>query len=160
MDRAGIALSVVSLTMPGIEGIHDKGTAVEIARKVNDDLYQRYRTGPHSDRFRVFGCVPMQDPEEAAVEAERCIHELGCVGILINGFSNISSTQVQYLDEPQCAPFWAKLAELDVPLYLHPRIPPPDQMRVYKDYECLAGSPWGFGAETVAHIIRLMISGK
>ncbi|OAP53743.1 hypothetical protein AYL99_12081 [Fonsecaea erecta] len=155
MDRAGIALTVVSLTMPGIEGILDKATAVDFARKVNDELYQRYRTGPHSQRFRVFGCVPMQDPEAAALEAERCVRDLGCVGVLINGFSNISSTDVQYLDEPQCAPFWAKLEELDVPLYLHPRPPPPDQMRVYKGYEYLAGSPWGFGAETAAHVIRL-----
>lgn len=160
MDRAGIAETVVSLTMPGIEGICDKATAVDLARRVNDDLHQRYRTGPHGDRFRVFGCVAMQDPEAAALEAERCVRELGCVGVLINGFSNLSTTEVQYLDEPQCEPFWAKLEELDVPLYLHPRIPPPDQMRIYKGYEFLAGSPWGFGAETAAHVIRLMVSGK
>ena len=163
MDRAGVALTVISLTMPGIEGILDKSTAVETARKVNDELHQRYQTGPHASRFRVFGCVPMQDPHAAAVEAERCIRELGFIGILINGYTNIGgqgdANTVQYLDEPQCDPFWAKLEELDVPLYIHPRIPPPNQTRAYRGYEYLAGSPWGFGTETAIHAIRLMISG-
>ena len=82
------------------------------------------------------------------------------MGVLVNGYSNIRGVgTVQYLDEPVCEPFWQKLEELDVPLYLHPRIPPPDQMRIYQGYEFLAGSPWGFGVETAAHAIRLMASG-
>ena len=32
-------------------------------------------------------------------------------------------------------------------------------MRLFKGYEFLAGSPWGFGTETAGHSIRLMISG-
>ena len=160
MDQAGIALTVVSLTMPGIEGIFDVATAVETATKVNDEIHQMYNSGKHAHRFRAFGCVPMQDPAAAAKEAERCIKQLGFVGILVNGFSNMGGADsVQYLDEPQCEPFWAKLEELDVPLYLHPRIPPPGQMQVYKGYEFLAGSPWGFGVETAMHAIRLMVSG-
>ena len=102
----------------------------------------------------------MQDPHEAVKEAERCVKELGCCGILVNGYCNIGSiNDVQYLDEPQCGPFWAKLAEFDMPLYLHPRIPPPDQLRVFRGYEFLAGSPWGFGRETAEHALRLMLSG-
>ncbi|KAF9893243.1 hypothetical protein FE257_011673 [Aspergillus nanangensis] len=160
MDKAGVALTVVSLTMPGIEGIFDPAVAVETARKVNDEIHELYTTGPHASRFRAFGCVPMQDPEAAALEATRCVLELGCVGILVNGFSNIGDADtVQYLDEPQCEPFWAKMEELKVPLYLHPRIPPPGQLGPYKGYEFLGGSPWGFGVETANHAIRLMISG-
>ena len=160
MDEAGVALTVVSLTMPGIEGIFDPETAVETARKVNDETHKLYYTGKHADRFRAFGCVAMQDPKAAAAEAERCVKELGFVGILINGYSQIGDSEtVQYLDEPQCEPFWAKLEELDVPLYLHPRIPTLGQSRVYRGYEFLAGSPWGFGVETATHSIRLMVSG-
>ena len=160
MDEGGVALTVISLTMPGIEGIFEASTAIETAKKVNDEIHKIYLSGPHKDRFRAFGCVPMQDPKAAAAEAERCVKELGFIGILINGFSNIGDENtVQYLDEEQCEPFWAKLEELQVPLYLHPRIPPPNQMRAYKGYEFLAGSPWGFGTETATHSIRLMISG-
>ncbi len=160
MDRAGVALTVVSLTMPGIEGIFDAKTAVETARKVNDETHRIYCTGKYADRFRALGCVPMQDPKAAAAEATRCINELGFVGILINGYSQIGDAEtVQYLDEPQCEPFWATLEELDVPLYLHPRIPTPGQSRIYRGYEFLAGSPWGFGVETAMHTIRLIVSG-
>ena len=160
MDAAGMAITAVSLTMPGIEGIFSASVAVETAKKVNDQMYKLYKTGAHANRFLTWGCVAMQDPKAAAEEAERCVKELGCCGILINGYSNVGGVNdVQYLDEPQCDPFWAKLSELDVPLYLHPRIPPPDQIRIFKGYEFLAGSPWGFGRETAEHALRLMVSG-
>ena len=160
MDGAGVALTVVSLTMPGIEGIFDPAVAVKTARQVNDEIHKLYTAGKHASRFRAFGCVPMQDPTAAAAEAERCVRDLGFIGVLINGFSNVGDANtVQYLDEAQCAPFWAKISELDVPVYLHPRIPPPNQMQIYRGYEFLGGSPWGFGVETAMHAIRLMISG-
>lgn len=44
---------------------------------------------------------------------------------------------IEYLDEPQNLPFWKKLVELDVPLYLHPRNPAPSQQRAYKGYKGL-----------------------
>ena len=121
MDAAGVDLAVVSLTMPGIEGIFDTAVAVETSRKVNDEIHEMYTAGPHASRFRAFGSVAMQDPTSAAAEAERCVKELGFIGVLINGFSNIGDADtVQYLDEPQCDIFWAKIAELNVPVYIHP----------------------------------------
>jgi predicted TIM-barrel fold metal-dependent hydrolase len=162
MDAAGIAITAVSLTSPGIQGVFDKVTAIDFAIRANDQMHKLYRTGPHAHRFRTWGSVAMQDPQAAAKEAERCVKELGCIGILINGFTNIGSPdafEIQYMDEAQCDPFWAKLSELDVPLYLHPRIPAPGQTRSLKGYEFLAGSPWGFARETAEHCLRLMCSG-
>jgi gamma-resorcylate decarboxylase len=160
MDAAGVALAVVGLTMPGIEGIFDAREAIDAATRVNDEIRARYTAGEHAGRFRAFGCVPMQDPKAAAAEAERCVHELGCVGILVNGHTDLGDADtIQYLDEPQCEPFWEKLAELDVPLYIHPRVPAPSQQRIYQDYESLSCSPWGFTAETSMHAVRLMMSG-
>ncbi|MCJ1436653.1 hypothetical protein MMC27_006034 [Xylographa pallens] len=162
MDASGTAIMAVSLTAPGIEGVFDPVQAVELARKVNDQFHKIYRTGPYAHRFRTWGCVPMQDPKAAAEEAERCVRELGCVGIFINGYSNVGNPadlEIQYLDEPQCEPFWAKVAELDVPVYLHPRIVATGQMRIFRGYEFLAGSPWGFARETAEHALRLMLSG-
>lgn len=160
MDEAGIALSVLSLTMPGIEGVFDPKLAVEYARRVNDEIHQLYVAGKYKDRFRAFACVAMQNPEAAAKEAVRAVRELGALGVLINGFSNIGDDNtVQYLDEPLCEPLWAVLEELDVPLYLHPRISSPSQLRAYKNLEFFSGSPWGFQVETATHALRLMLSG-
>lgn len=160
MDETGIDISVLSLTMPGIEGVADPVLAVKYAREVNDEIYKLYVTGKYSNRFRAFACVAMQDPEAAAAEAKRAVRELGAVGVLINGFSNVGDANtVQYLDEPQCEPFWAAIEELDVPVYLHPRISSPSQLRAFKGLEFFSGSPWGFQAETATHAFRLMLSG-
>jgi predicted TIM-barrel fold metal-dependent hydrolase len=45
------------------------------------------------------------------------------------------------------------------PCTLHPRSPLPNQRRVYEGYPVLADAPWGFGAETAAHTLRLILSG-
>ena len=102
----------------------------------------------------------MQNPVAAADEAERCVKELECSGININGYSNIGgANDIHYLDEPQCRPFWAKISELDVLVYLHLRYVAPNQTRAFRGYVFLAGSPWGFGRETAEHVLRLMLSG-
>jgi 2,3-dihydroxybenzoate decarboxylase len=70
-----------------------------------------------------------------------------------------SANNIAYLDDPINTPFLKKVVELDVPIYLHPRMPPPDQQRVYQDYNFHAASPWGFSSEISAHVLRLMVSG-
>lgn len=159
MDRNGIGISILSLTQPGIEGILDTRAAIDAARKANDyaatELVSR-----HPDRLRMFASVPLQDPEAAAHELERAVRELGAVGALVNGYTNIGDENTaRYLDEAPVDPFWNKVSELGVPVYLHPRIPLPSQQRIYEGYEGLLGSAWGFGFETATHALRLILSG-
>jgi predicted TIM-barrel fold metal-dependent hydrolase len=40
----------------------------------------------------------------------------------VNGYSNLGSGTL-YLDDNRFDPFWEALEELQVPLYLHPRLP-------------------------------------
>ncbi|SDQ16451.1 amidohydrolase family protein [Actinopolyspora saharensis] len=158
MDRNGIGVSILSLTQPGIEGVTDTGKAVDLARRMNDQAAEL--VARHPERLRAFAAVPLQDPEKAADELERAVRELGFVGALVNGYSNVGDeTTAQYLDEPQVDPFWARVQQLGVPVYLHPRIPLPDQQRIYRGYEGLLGSAWGFGQETATHALRLILSG-
>lgn len=161
MDDGGISYQIVSLTSPGIEGILNADEAVELARKTNDHIYETY-VRAYPERFGWICSVPLQQPVEAAKELERCVTQLGALGVLINGFTNMSAediNEIQYLDEPQCDPFWAMLSKLDVPLYLHPRLPPPSQQRLYKGYPNLAQAAYGFGVETGGHALRIMCSG-
>jgi predicted TIM-barrel fold metal-dependent hydrolase len=100
----------------------------------------------------MFACIPTQDPDAAAAELERAVSELGAVGVMVNGYTNIGDNQTgRYLDHPSFAPLWSTLAELDVPLYLHPREPLPSQTLIYDGYPSLVGSAWGFGHETATH---------
>ena len=51
------------------------------------------------------------------------------------------------------------MAELDVPLYLHPRPALPGGQDLYQGHREMVGATWGFGTETAAHTVRLLLSG-
>jgi gamma-resorcylate decarboxylase len=158
MDRGGIERMVLSLTQPGIQGIPDRAIAVDTAKRMNDDLAKILAA--HPNRFAGFAAVALQDVRAAGDELERAVSQLGFKGALINGYSNIGDMDTaQYLDEPPVWDFWARVEALGVPVYLHPRSPLPGQRRIYEGYPVLADSPWGFGAETAVHTLRLMLSG-
>jgi predicted TIM-barrel fold metal-dependent hydrolase len=163
MDRYGIermvlSRMVLSLTQPGIQGIPDRAIAVDTAKRMNDDLAAI--VAAHPGRFTGFAAVALQDVRAAGDELERAASQLGFKGVLINGYSNIGDANTaQYLDEAPVWDFWARVDALGVPVYLHPRSPLPSQRRVYEGYPVLADSPWGFGAETAVHTLRLILSG-
>jgi gamma-resorcylate decarboxylase len=159
MDRCGIELMVLSLTQPGVQALTDAAKAVEVARRINDELAERF-VAAYPRRFAAFASLPMQDIAAAGDELERAVKQLGFKGAMINGYSNIGDPDsAQYLDEAPVWEFWARVAELDVPIYLHPRDPLPSQRRIYDGYPVLIGSAWGFGVETAGHTLRLMLSG-
>lgn len=151
MDEAGIEISVLSLTDPGIQGISDTNIAIDLAYKTNDFLAERISKNPN--RFRGFACLPLQAPISAAKELERCVHQHGFVGGLVNG-----QTQGSYLDEQKFHPFWKKVEELNVPIYLHPGNPQHIPSS-YKDQHELAGPLWGWTVETGTHALRMVFSG-
>jgi gamma-resorcylate decarboxylase len=158
MDRCGIECMILSLTQPGIQGIPDRTIAVDTAKRMNDDLAGILAA--HPNRFAGFAAVALQDVRAAGDELERAVSQLGFKGALINGYSNIGDMNTaQYLDEPPVWDFWARVESLGVPVYLHPRSPLPNQRRAYEGYPVLADSPWGFGAETGIHTLRLILSG-
>jgi predicted TIM-barrel fold metal-dependent hydrolase len=157
MDQTGIELSILSLA-PGIEEIYDKKRAVQVARRTNDLVANA--TAKNPNRFRSFAALPLQDPEEAIKELIRCIKELGFVGALISGFSQIGVEDTSYyLDIPMYRQFWAEVEKLDVPVYLHPREPLPSQQKAYEGHPWLLGAAWAFGVETATHALRLIGSG-
>jgi predicted TIM-barrel fold metal-dependent hydrolase len=158
MDQAGIETMVLSLNAPAVQAIPTIGRAAEIARQGNDFLAEEVRR--HPDRFAGFAALPMQDPELAALELERCVRDLGFRGALVHGFSQVGSSEtVAYYDGPQYRPFWQILESLDVPFYLHPRNPLPERSPIYDGHPWLMGPTWAFGAETAVHALRLIGSG-
>lgn len=160
MDAANITKTVLLYGSPGIQGVFNTTFAVEAARFVNDEIARVYTRGNYSGRFDFWCSNALQDPPSAAAELERCVKELGGVGSFVGGYTNNGSADsAVYLDHPSNRVFLEKVVELDVPIYLHPRTPPPGQQLVYEGYNFLAGSAWGFSSETAAHALRLMVSG-
>jgi gamma-resorcylate decarboxylase len=159
MDRFGIETMILSLTSPGVQGMTEARRAIEFAHRTNELITEKFvRT--YRGRFYAFANVALQEPRAAADELERAVRDLDMKGALVNGFSNIGDADTaQYLDEPPVWEFWERVAQLDVPVYLHPREPLPSQRRIYEGYPALVGSAWGFGHETGTHAVRLMLSG-
>ncbi|MDH4072361.1 MAG: amidohydrolase family protein [Gammaproteobacteria bacterium] len=158
MDAAGIELAVLSLNAPGVQGILDADTAMDVARKGNDRAAAAVQKYPQ--RYAAFAALPMHYPDAAAAELRRCVQELGFRGCMINGFQQVGDPDnVKYYDLPEYRSFWATVAELDVPFYLHPRMQIPSQARNYDGHPWLMSAPWGFAVETSIHALRLCGSG-
>ena len=161
MDAHGIDTMILSLNAPAVQAITDRKKAIEISRRANDVLAEECAKRP--DRFRAFAALPLQDPEAAAEELNRCVKDLGMVGALVNGFSQDQAQgdgkELLYYDLPQYRSFWGEVAKLDVPFYLHPRNPLPQDSRIYDGHPWLLGPTWAFAQETAVHALRLIGSG-
>lgn len=156
MDASGIAMAVLSHTVPGVQGIVEPARAVAAAREANEFLAGEVMA-KHPHRFAGFAGVPLQDPRAAARELEHAVTRLGLKGAMINGYTDTADGRGAYLDEPQFLPFWEAAAALEAPVYLHPR--PPLGQRIYEGHQELTGATWGFAAETATHALRLVYSG-
>jgi predicted TIM-barrel fold metal-dependent hydrolase len=156
MDASGISVSILSHTVPGVQGIVDPNAATTAAREINDRLASEISRQP--TRYAGFASIALQDLASAPLELERAITRLGLKGAMINGYTNTRDPQrVEYLDDPKFLPFWEAAASLGVPIYLHPR-PALDQ-RIYEGHSELIGATWGFAPEAATHALRLIYSG-
>jgi 2,3-dihydroxybenzoate decarboxylase len=151
MDDAGIDIFVLSQTSPGVQAEKDAAVAVQRARETND--YLQTQIQQHPDRYRGFAHLPMQDVQAASDELERCVKDLGFLGALING-----STNGNYLDAECYFPFWERVVELDVPIYIHPANPQV-QPYVLDGYPVMQGALWGWSLDNSCHFLRMLFSG-
>ena len=151
MDAAGIDIFVLSQTSPGVQIEKDPKVAVQRAREANDYLQGQIEL--HPDRYRGFAHLAMQDVQAAGDELERCVKDLGFVGALING-----NTNGVYLDDARYLPFWERVVQLDVPVYIHPA-DPYVQPYVFEGYPVMQGAVWGWSVDNSSHFLRLLFSG-
>ncbi len=151
MDAAGIELSVLAVTTPGVQAVADTKLAVRLAREANDLLARQVQKRPR--RYAGFAHLPTQDGVAAGAELERAVKELGFKGALING-----QTRGHYLDADMYLPFWERVQDLDVPIYLHPG-QLADQPVMFAGRPELDGPVWAWTADTAAHALRLVFAG-
>ena len=157
MDAAQIDMQILSLTSPGAEQL-EAAEAAPLARETNDLLADALRRRP--TRFGGFATLPTADPNAAAAELERTIHDYGFQGALINGH-----IQGRYLDDKFFWPIFERAEALNVPIYLHPTQPPKPVIEAsYGGFapivtDMLAGAGWGWHIETAVHVIRIILGG-
>jgi predicted TIM-barrel fold metal-dependent hydrolase len=115
MDACGVDMQILSLSAPGLEQL-DPTTGTALARKANNTLSEVIKQYP--ERFMGYAALAPGNPQEAADELERCVHELGFKGW--NTHSNYGDT---YLDDKKYLPIIEQAEKLNVPIYLHPTVP-------------------------------------
>lgn len=113
MDRMGVDVQALSVAPPQFYYWTDPGLGRRLARLQNEHLAEL--VAGHPDRFTGLGTVPMQDAEAAVAELDHCVTQLGLRGVEI-----CSSVNGLDLDQPRFRPFFARAAELDVVVLLHP----------------------------------------
>ena len=151
MDETGIDMQVLSLVSPGVQML-DAATAVSAMKRIDNQLAEVVRARP--DRFAGLATLAPQNPQESADELERAVRELGLKGACIN-----SQTKGEYLDDKKFWPIFERAEKLDVPVYIHARLPSNQMVKAFMGYPGLALAFWGYGAETSLHAVRLICSG-
>lgn len=159
MDANGITMQVLSVDSSGANLLPAKDGPA-FASHYNDLIAERIKG--FEDRFAAFAHLPMTAPLAAADELERAVKAYNFRGAMIRGL-----TQDRFLDEPEFAPIFQRAEKLDVPIYLHPGLPPKGIADIYYKSlpgqtgmaEALACYGWGWHAETALHVLRLLYSG-
>ena len=157
MDEAGIDVEVLSNSGPGPDLVPGPD-GVAMAREINDHLAAA--CAKHPDRFAGFASLPMQAPDAAVKELSRAVKELGFVGAMVNG-----TTEGKFLDDPSYDGILAVAADLDVPIYIHPHIPPAAVREAYFGGlpdgagRVLETAGWGWHSEVAVHVLRMVVAG-
>jgi aminocarboxymuconate-semialdehyde decarboxylase len=112
MDRTGIALQALSLTVPMVY-FAEGDLGARLAAVHNDAMSEAHRAFP--DRFVGCATLPMQDPKRALSELERAAALPGIRGVYMG--TNVNGRE---LSDPGFTPIFARCEQLRLPVLLHP----------------------------------------
>ena len=113
MDRQGIDMQVlIPVPFQAYYSIRNKKghKAIEI---INNTLSKVSIHRP--DRFLSLGHLPLQDPEAAVKEMERCVKELD-----LRGFQVLGTVDGHELSDPSMDPVWETAQKLNTLIFIHP----------------------------------------
>lgn len=147
-DQHGVHVQVLSAIPVMFHYWAPAEHAVETSRFQNDFIAEVVSRNPK--RFVGLGTLPMQDPDAAIQEMERCMKELGMPGVEIGSHVNDWN-----LNAPELFPFFEAAADMGAAIFVHPW----DMMG--KDKMNRYWLPWlvGMPAETSLAICSMIFGG-
>ena len=149
MDQLGVDVHALSINPYWYSA--EQGLARELMQAQNEKLAAACKAYP--DRFVGLASVALQYPDMAAQQLEEAVKKLGMRGVAIG-----CGVNGEQLASPRFDPFWAKVQELGVLVYIHPQGDPG------RPTERLQGSGnlmnvIGFPLETSAALSHLIFEG-
>jgi len=112
MDAQGIDMQALSINPFWYKAAPD--VAEKVIQIQNEKLAEA--CAAHPDRFVAFASVALQHPEMAARQLEDGVKKYGLRGAAIG-----ASVNELELSDPRLHPFWAKVEELGVLVFIHPQ---------------------------------------
>src|SRR4030042_6879284 len=149
MDKYGIDVQALSLTMEGVYGF-EPAEAAEICRHSNNANYALCKA--HPKRFVNICAISLLDVPTAMTELHRSINELDCRAVVVATNQNGKG-----LDSSEYFPFYEGLVEHDLPLLLHPTN--------WRSYPLMDEEAWmlmsrfGWPLDTTQAVWRLIFGG-
>src|SRR5438477_3097034 len=122
MDEAGITMQVLS-TVPVMFSYWAKpADALDLSQRLNDHIAEVVRANP--TRFTGLATIPLQDPDLAARELERCVRELGLrgaqIGTHVDANQHFGRIDTLNLDNAALQPVWSAAEQLGAAIFVHP----------------------------------------
>ncbi len=121
MDQVGTDIQLLSprpfMLMHSHRSFRDVQTWIELQNDLIHNTIEMYPS-----RFRGVAGLPQVDGEPITIvfdEIDRCINELGFVGVLVNPDPSEGRGTSPRLGDPYWYPLWEKLIDLKVPAHIH-----------------------------------------
>jgi uncharacterized protein len=154
MDKFPGLRQVLSLGAPPLEYALSPNDAVELARMANDGMAELVAKYP--DRFvAAVASLPLNDVDASLRETDRAVKDLKFKGIQM-----FSSVNGKAIDRPEFMGLYEKMAQYDLPIWLHPSrdVIVPDYVDEQSSKYALSTTfAWPF--ETTLAMSRIVFSG-
>lgn len=123
MDKIGVGMHALSLTQPMVYWADDE-LGLRLCVAFNDAASEAHRK--HPDRFIGFACLPLQNPNLALEELERVARLPGIRGIYM-----ATAVRDRELSDRSFFPVYERIAELRLPIFLHPMMINNERLKQY-----------------------------